>query len=101
MTTPEKTEQYEKRTMTATIPYPNNERNFILIHRIVPVGEGMTENVDVRRFFTSSRDGTLRPSKNGIHLRLDMLEDALAGIWAALTPDERKRCMARLKKVRD
>lgn len=93
--------QYEKRTMVASVPVTNSPRNFMVISRIRPVEQELPDSIDIRRFFTSRHNDVVRPTSKGIHIKLDMVEDVLAGIWMALTPDERKRCMDKILKIEE
>lgn len=91
--------QYEIRKRVATIPVPGSKTNFIVISRMAPMEEGQHEKIDVRRFYLSKVNEEIRPTKNGMHIHLDMIEDVLSGIWMALTQNERKRCMVKIMGI--
>lgn len=96
-----KNTQYETRKRVATIPVPESQTNFMVISRIAPIQEGQQEKIDVRRFYASKNGGDIRPSKNGVHIHLDMIEDVLSGIWTALTQKERKQCMNKILNIEE
>lgn len=80
-------------TTIKTVRMERNPRACIVIGRHRDSAEGREgEDLDIRRFFHSERTGELHPSKSGVRIHGEILPDVIAGVWAALTPDEREAC---------
>lgn len=84
-------------TIIKTVQMERNPRACIAVgrHRDNEGGRE-AEDLDIRRFFHSEWTGELHPSKSGVRIHSEILPDVIAGIWAALTPNEREACRARI-----
>lgn len=84
-------------TIIKTVQMERNPRACIVIgRRRDDTGAREGEDLDIRRFFHSERTGELHPSKSGVRIHGEILPEVLAGVWAALTPDEREACRQRI-----